>query len=592
MSDIDAIIAGGGKTSADFDLGKINRSYWQGRDENAKNDLRDAFKGGVPLTADGQPDFGAMSKVLMQKGAFDQGIATSNLDLQRQNLKFGQEQSRGIQGFESGQPQQQIVGPSTSRNSVTIDPSKRADMSTPQAAQQPAQQPTVMTILAQHVPNDQLAAASESVARQLGVKPTDPIDVNDPRIANVLRPAVAQIKRMGLGQVQSQPQGQPAPVTDSVTTTQAPQAPSRVDQGIAFYSGIISDPRSPKNNVDQAKLRLESLQKSNELTPLQKEYAQGVLQGFKGTMQDFVSDTEARKARATEQETLTTTQREYQQARTQGYRGSLQEFMTEKVRLESDLKNKELTPDQKNAAASGMGLPAYQERQGELASQQAGSTERAKVDVKEQQTLIDAGKAASQRLTTLNTLSNIISSDKNLTLGFGAETALKAKMALQQLGINVGDLSGAEAIQKLNASLASEMTKALASRPTQFEFKTFLANNPGLLLDKAGNERLIGMFSQLAKREADIGKLARKNQENWSAWDSVVENYDKSHPIIDPVTKKVLSSDSIIAPGPAKSASTAGSAQAATMISSKADYDRLPSGASFTGPDGKPWRKP
>jgi hypothetical protein len=279
-----------------------------------------------------------------------------------------------------------------------------------------------------------------------------------------------------------------------------------------MYAGIMSDPRSPKQNVELAKERLECLAEECRVHAGTEEYTRKrYLQGFKGSMQDYANEQESGKA---------------------------------------------------------------------------GATERAKADVKEQQSYIDAGKAASQRLGTLNTLSNIISSDKNLTLGFGAETALKAKMALQQLGINVGDLSGAEAIQKLNASLASEMTKGLASRPTQFEFKTFLANNPGLLLDKPGNERLIGLFSQLAKREADLGKLARRNQDNWSNWDTVVENYDKSHPITDPVTKKILSSDSIIAPGSGKTA------PASATVSSKADYDKLPSGATFTGPDGKPWRKP
>lgn len=501
MSDIASLIAGSGQTNADFDLGKINKSYWEGQDQRAKSDLRDAFKGGVPTNADGSIDYATMQRTLYQKGGLEQGNALSGISARSSELA-------ALNSADSpAPPAQPIVGPSTSRNSVTIDPSKRADASTPPAPQQPAQQPTVMTVLAaQGIPNDQLQAASASLARQLGVDPAAPLNLQDPQVRNVLAPAVAQIKRMGLGQVQPPQPGDNAPAQ----TAQA----------------------APLDDPVLKRLTLLTASQDKQISAAAK------------------------------------------------------------VRLEAYLKNKEATTEMKNAAASGMGLPAYQERQGELASQQAGSTERAKADVKEQQTYIDAGKAASQRLGTLNTLSNIISSDKNLTLGFGAETALKAKMALQQLGINVGDLSGAEAIQKLNASLASEMTKALASRPTQFEFKTFLANNPGLLLDKAGNERLIGMFSQLAKREADIGKLARKNQDNWSNWDGVVENYDKSHPIIDPVTKKVLSTDSIIAPGPGKPASTAGTAQAATMISSKADYDKLQSGATFTGPDGKPWRKP
>lgn len=328
MADIDSIIAGvGGNTRYDFStFGDPVKSYWEGKDQRAKNDLREAFKGGVPMTADGQPDFAAMGKTLFQKGAFDQGVQASNLDLARQNLRFGQGQSAAISNFEGGGPQP-TVGPSTSRNSVTIEPGKRADTSTQPAPSQPqpAQPPTVMTVLAaQGIPNDQLEAASASVARQLGIDPKAPLNLQDPQVRNVLTPAIAQIKRMRLGEVQppqpgdSQPvpatpqpqpapvapQAQPAPVTDRVTTSAPPAVPSQVDKGIAFYAGIMSNPNSPKQNVELAKTRLEALQKSAELTPLQKEYSQAVLQGFKGTMQDFAADTETRKTGATEEAKL------------------------------------------------------------------------------------------------------------------------------------------------------------------------------------------------------------------------------------------------------------------------------------------------
>jgi hypothetical protein len=213
MADIDSIIAGGAKTNADFDFGKINKSYWEGQDQYAKNQLRDAFKDGVPLGADGQPDFGAMAKVLFQKGGLSEGTAASNLDIARQQLRLGQDVSAKMGQAESGQSAQPVVGPSTSRNTVAIDPTKRADTTTaPQAAPQAPQAPqggaTVMKVLAaQGIPNNQLEAASASVARQIGVDPTEPIDTNDPRIRNVLVPAVAQLKRMGIGQV-AQP-GQP-----------------------------------------------------------------------------------------------------------------------------------------------------------------------------------------------------------------------------------------------------------------------------------------------------------------------------------------------------------------------------------------------
>jgi hypothetical protein len=57
-------------------------------------------------------------------------------------------------------------------------------------------------LTAQGIPNDQLGAASASLARQLGVEdPNAPIDVNNPQVRNVLVPAIQQLKRMGVGQV-------------------------------------------------------------------------------------------------------------------------------------------------------------------------------------------------------------------------------------------------------------------------------------------------------------------------------------------------------------------------------------------------------
>jgi hypothetical protein len=83
-------------------------------------------------------------------------------------------------------------------------------------------------------------------------------------------------------------------------------------------------------------------------------------------------------------------------------------------------------------------------------------------------------------------------------------------------------------------------------------------------MDEKGNIRMLGILSQNAKREYELGKLVPKNRENWDNWDNVVEAYDKKNPIKDPTTGKILSNNSIIAPGPTKGATPAsGSAQAA-----------------------------
>jgi hypothetical protein len=234
---------------------------------------------------------------------------------------------------------------------------------------------------------------------------------------------------------------------------------------------------------------------------------------------------------------------------------------------------------------------SFKDWQTENESSKAGATERAKSENKEQQEYIDAGRAASQRLTTLNAITNVAATDKNVSFGFGADTELKVKMALERLGFDFGDLSGSQLIQKMNASLASEMAKTLTGRPTQFEFKTFLANNPGLLLDKSGTLRLASIFSQLSKREYELGKLARQNRDNWQNWDSVVEKYDaqKEHQIIDPVSKQPIYTNSIVAPKPAAAKEGPGA-----TFSSPADVHaaiaagKLKKGDTFLDKNGTP----
>jgi hypothetical protein len=553
MADIDQIIAGGAGAGSRADFSKLSGlfdNYYKARDETAKNDLRDAFKGGVPTTPDGQPDFGAMAKVLIQKGAVDQGIAASNVDIARQGLQQNREGANFVAtGGNPPQTAQPIISPSSSRPNGVADAAFRSPANggqEPQAqpAQPPAQprQATVTQILAaQGVPNDQLQAASASVARQIGADPTQPIDTQDPQVRNVLVPAIAQIKRMNLGQVQpgQPPQGQPgqpqpAPqaqpqMQPAMQTQQAPPqaqpAPSPFANAVA--AGLIPPGVDPNRYVAGLKYRAAALPK--------------------GPAQELIQSQVNAIDKATE---LTSGQRDF------------------------------------NASRANPGLDDY-EAQKEAAK--ASATGVAASDVKEQDALIADGKMASKRLTTLNTISNIISSDKNMTLGFGADTSLKVKLALEQMGVNVGDLSGPQAIQKLNAALASESTKAISPRPAQFEFKTFLGNNPGLSLDKAGNERVIGIFSQLAKRDIDLGRLARQNRDNWDRWDQVVENYDKSHPIKDPSSGKVITTDSVVAPGP----KTGSSAVAPSTFSSPSEVHaavasgKLKSGDAFKTSDGR-----
>jgi len=336
MADIDEIISGArGNTRYSFDaIGDPVSAFRNAQKQADETNLRRAFRDGVPTDANGQPDFAAMAKTLFQKGGLNEGVAASNLGLQQRQLQYGQNQSAGVKAVEGGADPSSLVSPPSTNRGASVPVAPPLNRGGTQAAAQPQAQAapqggtaTLGQILtAQNIPNDQLGAASASIARQLGLEdPNTPINTQDPQVRNVLVPAIQQLKRMNIGQVvqngnmppqpvqtaqavpqQSQPPqqaAQPSPVTDRLTTA-APAEPSRTDKLIAYYSGIMSDPMSPKQNVELAKTRLEALQKSAELTPDQKMYSQSVLQGYKGTLQDWIADNEQRKTAATEEAKL------------------------------------------------------------------------------------------------------------------------------------------------------------------------------------------------------------------------------------------------------------------------------------------------
>jgi len=137
MADIAQLLASSAQTNADFDLGKINKSYWEGQDQAAKVALRDAFKDGVPLTPDGQPDFAAMAKTLFQKGGLNEGVAASNLGIQRDQLKLGQDVAGKMGQMESGGASPIVSPPSSNRNASTTvaPPLQRGGTQQPQGPQ-------------------------------------------------------------------------------------------------------------------------------------------------------------------------------------------------------------------------------------------------------------------------------------------------------------------------------------------------------------------------------------------------------------------------------------------------------------------------
>ena len=537
MADIDSIIAGvGGGTRADFTkLPGILDSFYKGRDQAYQQEGRDLFKDGIPTTADGQPDFAAMGKALFQHGDMGQGIAASNLDLARQQLKLGQQVSGQMGSLEGGQPAQPIVGPSTSRNSVTIDPSKRADANAP-AAGQPQQQPaqsgqpaTVMTVLAaQGIPNDQLGAASASLGRQLGVGPTDPININDPQVRNVLVPAVQQLKRMGIGQ--AVPQGQPTPAPQPVNPQQdqgtfgaPPATPTRgavptgqnpeIQRQIAQYTALASNPALPKSVQEAAMTRLKALQDQGAPTGPIKEYDLAVRQGYKGTFQDFNAENEAKKTAAIED---------------------------------------------------------------------------AKVNIKKYESLVEAGTHAQQEIPQLQMLQTQMN-DPNFFSGAGEKYNLLYKRLKSAVGIDPDAPVPQELLRKVTASNVLSSLGALKGMGQIRNAEIKMAQTASAAPDNSipANKLLVEIALRTHQRNADIADMAQSYKENNgqldAGFDKQVTQYGRRHPLFSDAEIKDF--HNVI--GQAKAAPSSNSTfNSPADVHAAVASGRLKKGDTFTDPNG------
>jgi len=514
MADIDSIIAGiSGNTRADFSglfSGPVD-SYNKARDEKAKNDVRDAFKGGVPTLPDGSIDYGAMQRTLYQKGALDQGNALSG-------IAAGAEDRALYYG--GGQPQAQTGPPSTSRNTVTPDPGKRMDAQPTAAPQAPPGQPpaTVMGVVAaQGFPNTELQKISESIARQLGVDPTAPLNLQDPQVRNVLAPAIAQFKRMNLGQVQpGQPQGvsQAPPQAPPVMAQAQPQP---APQGFQPPPNVVAAQNDPelkrlrflsgsqnKAVAEAARAELKIKLEGQQPTTAIKEYDKAVSQGFKGTLEDWQN-------RADENTT------------------------------ERDILTKSLLPridrSQETATAARDDISAIHRSREEL-DQKGG---------------VFSGAFA----------------DKKLYL---------AKVA-EALGIpDSGKIANTEAYGAAIGSRVASMVKAFGSGTAISDGdRRFAAAMAGgqVTLDEKSMRRILDIGEQAAR-----GKIDQHN----TLTDKIVG--------ANKALKDARDTYIVQPPGAYKKpAGATATTSTASTIASKADYDKLPVGSVFTGPDGKQWRK-
>lgn len=154
------------------------------------------------------------------------------------------------------------------------------------------------------------------------------------------------------------------------------------------------------------------------------------------------------------------------------------------------------------------------------------------------------GKVARDKLNALDAMETAVrNSGPGMITGPKAELALKTKEFLNGIGLNANwvtkDLPESEIISKMNAQLASASAKAMTGRPTQFEFNSWMRNNPGLLTSKEGTLALADILRQQTNQDITLGQKAL-NKENWNKWGDVVSQHYQDTPLRNPLTGKLM----------------------------------------------------
>lgn len=454
-------------------IANLVNDYYKGQQERRTEDQATAFRNGIPKDASGTPDYGAMSQKMLQLG--DYPVASQ---LQQTGIQLQQMRNAGGLGSLIGPQGAGAPGATASpagSSVAPVQPVGGGPAPTPQG--QPA---TVMTILAaQGIPNAQLGAAAAAVSRQLGVGPTDTIDVNDPQVRNVLGPAIGWLKKNGIGQT-VQPAAPVGPGTGVAPVAPVPVPNDRVAQGFQ-----AAQPQSVPSSVQA----IDSNAPQQPLAPIAPQAAQA-LESKLDAM-----PVEQRKAFLN------------QLATSPAFPKSVNEWAEK--RSEALEKASEPTPEQKNAAASGMSVLDFQRSQ-----------EEQKQDVErfgKQAQGIEASAAAATSMIPHLQLARSLMNQPNFYSGTGEGINLAYKRAIAAFGGDPNASLPQEGFRKVMAANILDQVAQLKAETAASGGSTRIFQSQIALMEKAAqnpdnsiaaNRLLTEMGFRAAERAQKIADMA------------------------------------------------------------------------------------
>jgi hypothetical protein len=302
---LNLLIAKGPPDATNFanQIANLPNAYWSGLDEAYKRRQQDAFQNGIPLGPDGQPDLAAIGKTALQTGgvsAIAPYSTLANLDIQRQQLALGQQISGQMGALESptGQPPIRVptIGaggsspPPSTANTGPVAPPLRPSAAVPNS------NTSILSAVAPIFGDADAVKLGAGIAARLGVG-----DLNAPLSSQ----QYAQAQQMA--QQAATARGRPLPTQGPVPPAQI-GAPDRgsppttldpeIQQQIARYTQIVSNPALPESVRKAAQSRLDAIQKNAELTGDMKQYDLDRRQGYAGTFQQWQVENSGSQARA------------------------------------------------------------------------------------------------------------------------------------------------------------------------------------------------------------------------------------------------------------------------------------------------------
>ena len=200
------------------------------------------------------------------------------------------------------------------------------------------------------------------------------------------------------------------------------------------------------------------------------------------------------------------------------------------------------------------------------------------------------GREATERIAQLRQIDTLLS-DPSVYTGTGAPSILALKRAGKTLlGLDFEGVGEAEAARRVSTEMALSLRTNLPG-PLSNADREFLMNIPPNIGDSAaGRKLLVELMTAREQRRMEVAQLARQYRQMHGrldeGWEDVLAQYSEDNPMFAPEVMERAQAAARTAPQPSPAAGTG------TPITSDAEYDALPSGSLYRGPDGVPRRKP